>query len=285
MTVVERRKRASRVDYRRVGLWIALAISLLVWTAPILFMVFTSLKTEAEIYTTPTFLPPLDPQWENFASAFERGGMLQAGSNSLIIALIKVPLGLVFSAMAAFALSRLRFRFQGTLLAVIALGAMVPVQVAIAPLFQTILNLGLLNTHLGVILPYIAFGMPYQVFILYGFFSAIPRELDESARLDGAGNMRLFFSIVLPLAKPALAALFILDFVSTWNEYGMALVLLQDRESWTVPLAVQAFQSEMTSAFGPLNAFTIMSVLPVVIIYLLFQRYFVRGALAGAVKG
>lgn len=278
-------RRTRTRDYARIGLWIALFVSLLIWAAPLIFMIFTALKSEAEIYTTPTFLPPADPQWENFARALERGGLLQAGGNSILISVIKVPLGLLFSAAAAFALSRLRFRFQGVLLAVIALGAMVPVQVAIAPLFQTILGLGLLNTHLGVILPYIAFGVPYQTFILYGFFSAIPRELDESARMDGAGNARLFFQIILPLAKPALAALFILDFVSTWNEYGMALALLQDRDSWTIPLAIQGFQSEMTSAFGPLNAFTLMSILPVVIVYLLFQRYFVQGALAGAVKG
>lgn len=272
-------------DYVRIGLWIALLIAVLVWSIPLVFMIFTSLKSEADIFGTPAFVPPWNPEWSNYVEALDRGNLLTAGGNSLIIALVKVPLGLFLSAAAAFALARLRFKRQRLLMGVIAMGAMVPIQVAIAPLFQVINGLGLLSTHIGVILPYLAFGLPYQTFILYGFFRQIPEELDESARMDGAGNWRLFLTIILPLAKPALAALFILDFVSTWNEYSIALALLQSQESWTIPLALQGFQSQFTSSYGPLNAFTIMSVFPVLIVYLMFQRYFVEGAFAGAVKG
>ncbi len=272
-------------DYVRIGLWIALLIAVLVWSIPLVFMIFTSLKSEADIFGTPAFVPPWNPEWSNYVEALDRGNLLTAGGNSLIIALVKVPLGLFLSAAAAFALARLRFKRQRLLMGVIAMGAMVPIQVAIAPLFQVINGLGLLSTHIGVILPYLAFGLPYQTFILYGFFRQIPEELDESARMDGAGNWRLFLMIILPLAKPALAALFILDFVSTWNEYSIALALLQSQESWTIPLALQGFQSQFTSSYGPLNAFTIMSVFPVLIVYLMFQRYFVEGAFAGAVKG
>ena len=275
----------SHRDYAKIGLWIALVISVLIWSIPIIFMVFTSLKSEADIFGTPAFVPPWSPEWGNYVEALDQGNLLNAGANSLIISLFKVPIGLLISAAAAFALSRLRFRRQRLLMGVIAMGAMVPIQVAIAPLFQVINGLDLLSTHVGVILPYIAFGLPYTTFILYGFFRSIPHELDESARIDGAGNWRLFFQIILPLSKPALAALFILDFVATWNEYSIALALLQGQDSWTVPLAIQGFQSQFTSSYGPLNAFTIMSVFPVLIVYLMFQRYFVEGAFAGAVKG
>lgn len=277
--------RRTPPDYALTGLWIALCMVLAVWMAPLVFIVFTSLKTEADILGNPVFTPPRSFELENYSKAFERGGLLRAVSNSLIIALVKVPLGLLISAAAAFGIARLRFRFSGALLAVIAVGSMVPIQVAIAPLFQVVSSLGLLNTHIGVIMPYIGFGIPYQIFILHGFFRQIPRELDESAKIDGASNWRLFWQILLPLSGPALAALFILDFVATWNEYGMALVLLQDRSSWTVPLAIQGFQSQFTSEYGPINAFTLMSVIPVVIVYLIFQRHFVSGAFAGAVKG
>ncbi|GMA29839.1 carbohydrate ABC transporter permease [Arenivirga flava] len=272
-------------DWVRVGLWIALLVAVLIWAVPLIFMVFTSLKSEPDIFGTPAFVPPWNPEWGNYVEALDRGNLLTAGGNSLIIALVKVPLGLFLSAAAAFALSRLRFKRQRLLMGVIAMGAMVPIQVAIAPLFQVINGLGLLSTHIGVILPYLAFGLPYQTFILYGFFRQIPEEIDESARMDGAGNWRLFLTIILPLAKPALAALFILDFVATWNEYSIGLALLQSQESWTIPLALQGFQSQFTSSYGPLNAFTIMSMLPVLIVYLMFQRYFVEGAFAGAVKG
>lgn len=272
-------------DWVRVGLWIALLFSVLIWAVPLIFMVFTSLKSEADIFGTPAFVPPWNPEWGNYVEALDRGNLLTAGGNSLIVAIIKVPVGLFISAAAAFALSRMRFKRQRLLMGIIALGAMVPIQVAIAPLFQVINGLNLLSTNLGLILPYIAFGLPYQTFILYGFFRQIPEEIDESARIDGAGNWRLFLTIILPLAKPALAALFILDFVATWNEYSIALALLQSQDSWTIPLALQGFQSQFTSSYGPLNAFTIMSVFPVLIVYLMFQRYFVEGAFAGAVKG
>ncbi|MET0716318.1 MAG: carbohydrate ABC transporter permease, partial [Mycetocola sp.] len=187
-------------DYIRGGLWIALFIAVLIWSIPIIFMVFTSLKDEADIFGTPAFVPPWSPEWGNYVEALDRGNLLTAGGNSLVIALVKVPIGLFISAAAAYALARMRFRRQRLLMGVIAMGAMVPIQVAIAPLFQVINGLDLLSTHIGVILPYIGFGLPYTTFILYGFFRSIPHELDESARIDGAGNWRLFFQIILPLS-------------------------------------------------------------------------------------
>jgi raffinose/stachyose/melibiose transport system permease protein len=289
---LSRRKRSERsprprrnVDYIRVGLWIALFVAVLAWAMPLVFVIFTSLKSEDQIFSTSSFSLPSSAEWANYAKALQTGNLLTAGGNSLMIALIKVPIGLFISAAAAFALSRIKFKYSRVLLAAFAMGSMVPIQVALGPLFRIILDLGLLNNPIGVILPYIGFGLPYQIFILYGFFSAVPKEIDESVRVDGGGNWRLFWQIILPLSKPALAALFILDFVSTWNEYAIALVILQNKASQTVPLAIQGFQSQFTSSYGPLNAFTIMSILPVVIIYLLFQRYFVQGMFTGAVKG
>lgn len=288
-TPPDTRRRGLKVpaprDYVRIGLWIALVITVVLWALPLLFMLVTSLKSENEIFSSSPFALPTAAQWENFAQAIRTGNFFTAAGNSLLIAVIKVPVGLFISAAAAFALSRIRFRHSKLLLGAFALGSMVPIQVALGPLFKTILSLGLLNNPLGVILPYIGFGLPYQIFILYGFFSSIPREIDESVRVDGGGNLRLFLQIVLPLSKPALAALFILDFVSTWNEYAIALVILQNKASMTIPLAIQSFQSQFTSSYGPLNAFTVMSILPVVIVYLLFQRYFVQGMFTGAVKG
>ncbi|UFU06978.1 carbohydrate ABC transporter permease [Ruania halotolerans] len=265
--------------------WVGIFIAALLWVLPLGFVVITSLKDEADILGTSLFSLPSVPDWGNYLEALETGGLMRSAGNSLLVSMIKVPLGLLVSASAAFALARIRFQYSGVVLAVIAFGAMVPVQVALAPLFQIMLATDLLNNPLGLILPYIGFGLPYQVFILYGFFRQIPAELDESAVMDGASNARLFFQIILPLARPALAALFILDFVATWNEFGIALVVLQQQESWTVPLAVQGFQSQFTTSYGPINAFTLMSIVPVLIVYLMFQRYFIRGAFAGAVKG
>lgn len=274
-----------RLRPAKVILWAAVFIVAVVWVIPFVFMVFTSLKTQAAIFATPAFSPPTEIAWENYPDALERGQLVNSIKNSGIIALIKVPAGLFVAALGAFALARLKLPRARALLALLVLGTMVPIQIALAPLFRIMLSLGLLNSYLGVILPYIAFGIPYQIFILYGFLRAIPFDLDEAARIDGANNFQLFWRIILPLAKPALAALFILDFVATWNEFGIALVILQSKTSWTVPLALQGYNTQFSSSYGQLNAAIIVSIVPVMIVYLLFQKYFVSGTFAGAVKG
>ncbi|RYV51177.1 carbohydrate ABC transporter permease [Pengzhenrongella frigida] len=272
-------------DWVGIGLWIALLLSALAWAMPFIFMFLTSVKSKADINALSTWDLPTTFLWANYADAIDTGNLWETGANSLLIALVKVPLGLLLASGAAFALARLRFRHHKVVLGLFVVGSMVPIQVALGPLFNTMLRLDLLDSRAGLILPYLAFGIPYQVFMLYGFFKAIPDELDESARIDGASTFRVFWQICLPLARPALAALFILDFVATWNEYAMATTLLQSQSNWTIPLAVQSFSSQHATDYGSLNAFIIMSAVPVLIVYLMFQRYFVQGAFAGAVKG
>lgn len=276
---------SRRKDYVGIGLWIALVISALMWALPFIFMFFTSVKTNAEISANAAWALPEHWAWENYAEAFRVGKLGTTGANSLLIAVLKVPLGLLIAAAASFALARIRFRGGKMLLGFIAIGSMIPIQIGLGPLFNTMYSLNMLDSKIALVLPYLAFGIPYQIFVLYGFFSAIPNELEESARIDGASTFRIFRSIILPLAKPALAALFILDFVATWNEYAMATTLLRSQGNWTVPLAVQGFSTQHGTDYGPLNAFIILSAMPVLIVYLMFQRYFVQGALAGAVKG
>lgn len=283
LAVVRDRRRPR--DWVGVGLWVALAISALAWALPFIFMFLTSVKSKADINQLSTWDLPSVFLWSNYSDAVETGDLWVTGGNSLLIALIKVPLGLLLASATAFALARLRFRRHKIVLGLFVVGSMVPIQVALGPLFTTMLRLDLLDSRAGLMLPYLAFGIPYQVFMLYGFFRAIPDELDESARIDGASTFRVFWTICLPLARPALAALFILDFVATWNEYAIATTLLQSQGNWTIPLAVQSFSSQHATDYGALNAFIIMSAVPVLIVYLLFQRYFVQGAFSGAVKG
>ena len=279
-------KKAKRgPDYINVGLWVALALTALLWFLPLYLMFVTSVKSQPELANSVAWSLPNAWEWANYPSAIKTGNFWVTTGNSLFIALIKVPLGLALSAAAAYSLARIRFRGARGLLMFIAVGSMIPIQIGLGPLFSTMLSLGLLDSLGGLILPYLAFGMPYQIFVLYGFFRAIPDELEESARIDGASTFRIFWQIVLPLAKPALAALFVLDFVATWNEYAMATTLLRTQNHWTIPLAVQGFSTQHGTDYGPMNAFIFMSAIPVLIVYLLFQRYFVQGALAGAVKG
>ncbi|EPX87481.1 carbohydrate ABC transporter membrane protein 2, CUT1 family [Rubellimicrobium thermophilum DSM 16684] len=275
---------SAHLDPILVGLWISLIILAALWIAPFIFIVFTSLKSAAEVMGSSAFSPPADYAWENYSAAWQRGNFTTASFNSIIITAIKVPLGLFLSAMAAYALACVRMRWRKLFFVVVLFGTMIPFQVMLAPIFRQVNAFGLINTYPGIILPYLAFGVPYQVFILHGFFSAVPRELSEAARIDGASHFVIFRRIFLPISLPVLAALFILDFVATWNEFAMALVILQDSDMWTLPLGLMAFQSQFQSNYGQLNAAIVMTVLPAVIVYLIFQRYFVAGLVSGAVK-
>jgi len=277
--------RLRKADPVLLGLWISLFVVAVLWIAPFVFITLTAFKTRPDLVRTGSFGLPTTLAWQNFSNAWDRANLATTALNSTVIALTKVPIGIFISSLAAYALTRMRFRGRHLLFLVIAIGTLIPIQVALAPLFRLILSMGLLNKYLGILLPYIAFGVPYQVFILRGFFRSLPRELDEAAQMDGASHFVIYWRIILPLATPALAALFILDFVATWNEFPIALVILQRQEAWTVPLSLQAFQGQFGNNYTEMNAAIVMAILPVIIVYLIFQRYFVSGLVAGAVKG
>jgi raffinose/stachyose/melibiose transport system permease protein len=276
---------SDRIDPLLVALWIALIVLAAIWVAPAVFIVSTSLKSTQDVMSSGAFTPPSELYLANYPPAWERGRFNTTFLNSVIVTCVKVPLGLALSAMAAYALSRIRLNGRGALLALFVFGTMLPFQVMLAPLFTIVNSIGAINTFIGLWLPYIAFGVPYQVFILHGFFKEVPEELSEAALMDGASHFTTFRRIFLPISLPVLAALLILDFVATWNEFAMALVILLNNQKWTLPLSLMAFQGEFGSDYGPLNAAIVTTVMPAVIVYLIFQRYFVGGLTAGAVKG
>ena len=274
----------DRIDPVLVILWVVLLAIAVVWIAPFVFIVFTALKANSTVMGASAFAPPTSLEWGNFAGAWARGHFSTTVFNSVVITVIKVPLGLIISAMAAYALSRIELPAGRAIFLFVLFGTMLPFQVMLAPLFTLVNDLGLINTYVGIILPYLAFGVPYQVFILHGFFSEVPKELSEAARVDGASHLTIFRRIFLPISLPVLAALLILDFVATWNEFAMALVILQDNSKWTLPLGLMSFQSQFSNDYGQLNAAIVMTVLPATVVYLIFQRYFVSGLTSGAVK-
>lgn len=275
---------SDRIDPILVALWAALIVLAALWIAPFVFIVFTALKSNSTVMGASAFSPPTPPDFSNFAAAWRRGHFSTTVFNSALITVVKVPLGLLISAMAAYALSRIRLPGGRAIFLLVLFGTMLPFQVMLAPLFTLVNGLGLINTYVGIILPYLAFGVPYQVFILHGFFSEVPKELSEAALIDGASHFTIFRRIFLPISLPVLAALLILDFVATWNEFAMALVILQDNSMWTLPLGLMSFQSQFASDYGQLNAAIVMTVLPATLVYLIFQRYFVSGLTSGAIK-
>lgn len=257
----------------------------LIWLLPLVSVLLTSLRSQGDLFANGIFGWPKNFKWENFVKAWSAGDFSIYFQNSLFVILVKVPLGILISALAAYPLAKISFKLSQPMFLFFLLGLAVPVQVTLQPLIIMMRELGLSNTLFALMPPYIAFGIPLQVLVLRGFFRQIPSELVEAARVDGASELSIFFRIMVPLSVPALAALAIIDTLATWNEFLLALVLISDKSSRTVPIGLMQFQGEHSSDYTVLMAGVALSIIPVLIIFLLLQRYFVTGLTAGAVKG
>ena len=203
--------------------------------------------------------------------------------NDLIVSFLKVPLGIFVGSLAAFSLTRLNIKHKTGIFIFFLIGMMLPMQTALVPINMIYSKLNLLNTYFGLFYVYIGFGLSYCILVMRGFMLGIPKDIDEAAYIDGCTKWQLFFKIILPIAKPAVATLFITDFLSTWNEYLLASVIINDNALKTVPVGIMTFVGEHGTDYGLLCAGVLISVLPVMIVYLAFQRHFVEG-MAGAVK-
>jgi raffinose/stachyose/melibiose transport system permease protein len=196
---------------------------------------------------------------------------------------MKVPLGIFISSMAAFALTRLKLKHATGWFIFFLIGMMLPMQIALVPISIIYNKLNLINTYFGLFYVYIGFGVSFMILIMHGFMKGIDFAIDEAAYIDGATKWQTFIRIILPVCKPAIATLFITDFLSTWNEYLLASVIINDNRLKTVPTGLLTFVGEHGTDYGYLCAGVLISVIPVMVVYLIFQRYFVEG-MAGAVK-
>jgi len=262
-----------------------LAVLSVVWIVPAISIIFTSVKSRADFFGgLGLFDWPETIYWSNFTMALFEANLLLYMRNSLVISVWKVPIGIFVAALAAFAITRLEVKAPRAIFIYFLIGMMVPFHVALVPLNAFFVRHGLIDSFLGITYVYIAFGLPFAILVLRGFFASIPKELDEAAYIDGCGRVRLFISIILPLAKPALASLFILDFLATWNEYILASVLIRDRSLQLVTAGLMNFVGQYGTDFGLLSAGVLLNVIPIMLVYVLLQRHFVEG-MAGAVKG
>lgn len=265
--------------------YILLSLFAVIWLIPIFTVFLTSVKGTADFYSgVGLFELPEILQWSNFKDAWLTGNLGLYMKNGLIVCLVKVPLGIVCSSMLAFALTRLSIPHSRGIFVFVLVGMMLPLQSVLIPINIMYSRLNLTNTYFCLILSYIGFGIPLGTLIFRGFFKGIPRELDEAAYIDGCGNTKLFLTIIAPLAKPAIATVFIIDFLNTWNEFMVQSVLITRDSMKTVPNGLMSFFGEFSVDYGLLNAGVLETIIPVLIVYLLFQKYFVYG-MAGAVKG
>lgn len=270
--------------YKKIILYMILIFLAIIWIIPIFTLIATSIKSKADFYTgISLFSLPDTIAWDNFHNAITKGNLFRYMKNDLIVSCLKVPLGIFVEALAAFALTRLNVRHKTGIFIFFLVGMMLPLQTALVPINVIYSKLGLLNTYFGLFYVYIGFGISFGILILRGFFNGIPIDIDEAAYIDGCDKWQLFYRIILPIAKPAIATLVITDFLSTWNEYLLASVIINDNSMKTVPVGIMTFVGEHGTDYGYLCAGVLISVIPVLFVYLIFQRYFVEG-MAGAIK-
>lgn len=264
--------------------YFVLLVLCLLWVVPIFTLVATAIKSKKDFFSgLSLFDMPSKISWSNFTKALTTGNLLVYMKNDLIICCLKVPLGILIESMAAFALTRLKMRRPTGVFIFFLIGMMLPMQVALVPISIVFNKLDLFNTYFGLFYIYVGFGISFGVLVMRGFFISIPREMDEAAYIDGCNRFQLYSLIMMPLAKPAIATLLISDFLATWNEYMLANVIINNTAMKTVPPGLMTFVGQYGTDYGGLCAGVLVSIVPVMVVYLVFQKYFVQG-MAGAIK-
>lgn len=281
--VLTRNKRAAdTLPYLR---WLMLAFGALAIFYPLVIFLVNSLKTDAQFVVDPLGLPTY---WafENYVTAWIKADMTRLIFNSLVVSAVSTLLAIIGASMLAFGLHVFRFPGRGPLLASIVMMLTIPAQIYIIPLYILVIDLKLINTYWALILPYAAGSMPLAVVLFSNYFSGLPRELIDAARIDGASSLDIYARILMPLSRPVIAAVTVFSFTSAWNEFFLALVFMQNKDVYTLPLGMQVFAtSEYSTDFTLLFAAFSISMLPLVVVYLLMQRQFIAGMAGGALKG
>lgn len=274
----------SRWTPLAVALMGLLVLNTLTIIVPLLLALMSAFKTTPEIMASPFGLPA-SLSLANFAEVWGAGSFDLYFRNSLIVTLGSEVLILGFSAMAGYALGRYRFRANETLFTVFLIGLMIPAKLLLVPLFIQLKAMNLLDSLWGLILVYAAGGIPAGVFIMTGFFRALPGALDSAARIDGANDWTIFAKIMLPLVRPQLAIVAIYTAIPIWNDFLLPIVFISNPDLKTVPQGLSVFFGEHAVNMGALFAGLSMAALPLVVVYLLLSEQFIKGLTAGAVKG
>jgi raffinose/stachyose/melibiose transport system permease protein len=244
-----------------------------------------SFKTNEEILSGSFFSLPAKWQWINYSNAIDSGNYGKYLVNSVMVTGITMAGVILLALLAAFAIARFRWKYGQLVLLLFLLGLMIPLSGTLLPLMIIFKNMDILNTHLSLILPYIAFQTPIAVFILSSFMKTIPHELEESAIMDGAGAFRIFSNIVIPISVPPVVTVCILTFISIWNEYILAATFISSERLKTLPFGVYSFVSQYSVNYGAIGAFLVLGALPVIVIYFLLAEKITKGMVAGAIKG
>jgi len=261
----------------------ALLLVALTFFFPMIWMVMSSFKTNADIFSAP-FSPPESIDFGRWVEAWEVGNLGQYAINSAIVTIVSVTLILLFGAGAAFALSRYRFSGRGLVLSLFALGLILPLQSYFIAQSSMFTLMGITDTRLALILPYAAMGLSLAVYLLKVYLDALPEELFEAARIDGASDRQLFSSLAFPLLRPGLATVAIFSALAAWNEFLLALLYIQDDTLKTIPTGLLAFSTRYVTDYSLLFSALSIVTIPMIVIFFVFNRQIVEGITAGSVK-
>jgi multiple sugar transport system permease protein len=277
--------KVSKPPKTPIWLWFAVAAIVIFCLFPFYWLINVSLKTGPDL-SFADIVPP-NPSFDNYTSIFENDDFIAGLRNSAIVAGSTTILALIFGSFAAYALARLKFRFKFWVLALIlSITTFPPIAIA-APIFKLWTDIGLYNTLIGLIIPYLTFALPLAIYILTSFFKEIPKDLEEAALVDGATHFQAFYKVVVPLAAPGLATAGILTFIFAWNEFLLAVTLTTSNNARTVPAAIASFtgSTEFEEPLGTISAASVTISIPLILLVLFFQKRIVAGLTAGAVKG
>jgi multiple sugar transport system permease protein len=267
----------------RGGGWLLLGLALLFTLFPIVWLAFTSLKTPRDIFAArPQWI--FTPTLANYAYSFQQNQVGLYLFNSAVVSLTAMAIGLVLGSLGAYGFLRFRVPGGNLLFFLVLATRMVPHIVLIVPLFLMLQRLGILDTRFGLILVYTALDIPLVMWIMHGFFTDFPWELEDAARIDGSSRPGFFFRVLLPLSQPGLAAVAVFTFIANWNEFIMALVLTSTRQPRTMPVALALFNTEFGVRWDYLSAAGMLLILPTLLFTFLMQKFIVRGLTFGAVK-
>ena len=241
-------------------------------------------KTNSEIFTNPFGLPE-SVYLDNFTFALTAGKLGVATLNSAIVCITTLILSMIIGSMAAFAISRLRWKLSKVCLTYFLIGMMIPIHCVLIPLFTRFAKIGLSNNLLGLIIPYLTFSLPVTIYIMTGFFENLPNELIEAACIDGASIYQIFSKVMLPLSKTGLFVTGLMTFVANWNELLMAMVFISDEAKKTLPVSLSKFVGPYNTNYSQMFAAIIIAIIPTIIVYCAFSNQIVEGLTAGSVKG
>jgi ABC-type glycerol-3-phosphate transport system permease component len=272
---------------RLAGVLLLLVLVLL----PIYWMAVTSFKLQPEIFKIPPTLLPRQFTWSNYSQILAGNlassiAFLTYFKNSIVVALLTVASTLLLATPAAYAFSRVPFRGKRTLTYLVLVSQMLPIVLILIPLYRTFLGLGLLSTYAGLILPYLMFSLPFSIWMLKGYFDSIPRELDDSAKVDGCNRMQAMLRVILPNVRPGLTATAIVTFIMAWDEFIISLTIMDKDAMRTLPVGMlQSFVGQFSIKWGQMMAASVITAVPVVIIFIFLSRHLIGGLITGAVKG